>query len=992
MLLLASCSRSVDNKSIAAVPSKLRSARVIAGGGGGGETVTSACKGRLGFDVGDSDARFDLAADPNPSCNGGGTALIFGWHGAPGTSFATVQIDGQNFIYGSSGTLFDPPAPLSDGANFSEWRFGPNQSIEAAQTLRIVSGASGTPDTLEITYDFYNGDSAAHLVALRALLDLVSGTNDAPAIVPANGNVLGGETEYGSNFMPSAYYVLPGEPGAPTAVSPLDGINSSVPDKIVFADWSRLFRTDYDFTPDPSVSIGNDVAVAYYWYQRLVDPGTFLTWKIRIGLPAPGAPVPTGPQLAATITFSPNPASIDAQSAIRLVYGPVVATVAVRNAGNATAHRIVYTPQWPPDFQSNGTAEPDPANPPFFDLGPSEERILRFTLTTASQYGRFSHNEAVTFSFSSDSGVSAIASGGFTLPAMGFLPTEAGWGFANIYSDPPPYENMKSYYPDSAGEMEWPIIGGHTFIGTAFYDLIFSNWYRTGWCFGMSASTAVLFATKGAWLNPFNGPFAGMPPALSPGDRFARDVIWRYHSRQLGEWGAVGAIGLLLPDSIAGNRAMFNDVKARIAAGPVMLALTPRVTRLASIDGIKEWWHSSHQVVAYSTRDNPPMVRVYDPNAPDDNTARIELVASDGMQLVNAGGSAPSANDPQNWIMMPMPLSMAQDSGPVNLVLTNRRWIIDYRYAIYAAVRASVPLLGDLLFLLADPAAPRPELDVQQVTGAVAPSSFTPVTPGATATMLAPGGQLAQIEADPAEPLGTTVTVSFAADASSLRIDSPAMPAHYDARLAADFLSDAQGRELHILGASLGMEDAFDMSAAPDRRTFTLSGAPQGIAATLTQAGAQGGVASFKAIVPPSGAVGSLTSYDWSSISTSLVWEKYFLNGATVALVLQDNLVQRRSLVGDQVRRLETLIAGIDKSGIQHSLQVKLGQVHDELARGDAQGGLAASPQGYVTASNVARALRNETDGQKGKAVAPDVAAQIDEAVDILRQMLGQPL
>lgn len=59
-----------------------------------------------------------MGARPNPSTGGaqsGSFNMMYSWPSSPGTSYSTVRVDGQDFIYGSSGTVVEPP--IDDQAN-----------------------------------------------------------------------------------------------------------------------------------------------------------------------------------------------------------------------------------------------------------------------------------------------------------------------------------------------------------------------------------------------------------------------------------------------------------------------------------------------------------------------------------------------------------------------------------------------------------------------------------------------------------------------------------------------------------------------------------------------------------------------------------------------------------------------------------------------------------------------------------------------------------
>src|SRR6266487_3254659 len=66
---------------------------------------------RLSIQVG-TDGHFNIGAYPDPSTGGatsGSWDLMYSWPNPPGTSFSTLNIDGNDSIYGSSGTQIKSP-------------------------------------------------------------------------------------------------------------------------------------------------------------------------------------------------------------------------------------------------------------------------------------------------------------------------------------------------------------------------------------------------------------------------------------------------------------------------------------------------------------------------------------------------------------------------------------------------------------------------------------------------------------------------------------------------------------------------------------------------------------------------------------------------------------------------------------------------------------------------------------------------------------------
>src|SRR5229473_4621869 len=141
------------------------------------------CNAFLAFRVA-SNGRFSIGANPDPATCGAGAssyAISYGWPDRAGTSFTTVRVDAHDYIYGTDGSQLLAPTDLSATENLSDWTAV--GQVHAIQDLKVVPGASGNADTLQVQYTVFNDDVKPHFVGMRIMLDTAIGADDGPAIV-----------------------------------------------------------------------------------------------------------------------------------------------------------------------------------------------------------------------------------------------------------------------------------------------------------------------------------------------------------------------------------------------------------------------------------------------------------------------------------------------------------------------------------------------------------------------------------------------------------------------------------------------------------------------------------------------------------------------------------------------------------------------------------------------------------------------------------------
>jgi len=222
--------------------------------------------------------------------------LIFG-DTAPWTSYTTLRIDGTSFGFGGKttrragqnakfGDVTTPPTINTDDKTVTTT--SRINDLVVAQELGFVRGTSTRmQDTVGITYRITNQGQSPHQVGLRIMLDTMCGSNDG-APVRAGNDAITAASALRANSMPD-YWQAFDNLSDPSVISQgtLRGGNTTVPDKVVFADWGTL--ADEPWEPQLAANqsftrkdeIDPDTSVAMFWNPVTIDPGqtrTFVTY------------------------------------------------------------------------------------------------------------------------------------------------------------------------------------------------------------------------------------------------------------------------------------------------------------------------------------------------------------------------------------------------------------------------------------------------------------------------------------------------------------------------------------------------------------------------------------------------------------------------------------------------------------------------------------------------------------------------------------------
>jgi len=197
--------------------------------------------------------------------------LMFG-HPSPYTSFTTIRLDNENFIYGSDqGDLTTDPYVSGDGKSITRvWTL---RNLDITQKVTLVQSTwslNQYEDTAELRYIIVNQDNTSHEVGVRIMFDTMLGDNDgAPIMIPYSAY-----SDYEREFLKS---VPPGIPPWWTAIEgdvsdvifsaqgTLTEGEATIPDRFVTAAWTEIFNTRWDYTVQSDRKVIFDSAVSMWW-------------------------------------------------------------------------------------------------------------------------------------------------------------------------------------------------------------------------------------------------------------------------------------------------------------------------------------------------------------------------------------------------------------------------------------------------------------------------------------------------------------------------------------------------------------------------------------------------------------------------------------------------------------------------------------------------------------------------------------------------------
>lgn len=266
---------------------------------------------------------------------------------SPWTSYATIRIDGIDYVFGGEpteragraalyGTMISPPQVVDGNRIETAFRIGP---VEAVQTLTIIrSSTTGLLDTARIEYKLTNVGQRTHNVGLRLMLDTMLGANDgAPFRVGELAIV--SDTSFSGDQIPDFWQAFDSlQDPKVTAQGTFRGGDVTTPDRVYFTNWGAVADGPWDFDFQPGrdfTRLGEfelDSALALYWDPRPLAPGESRVYVTHYGLGG----ISISPGLLSIGVTSPATVAADPD---REVSFPIVAYI--QNTGEGEARNVV---------------------------------------------------------------------------------------------------------------------------------------------------------------------------------------------------------------------------------------------------------------------------------------------------------------------------------------------------------------------------------------------------------------------------------------------------------------------------------------------------------------------------------------------------------------------------------------------------------------------------------------------------------------------------
>jgi hypothetical protein len=212
--------------------------------------------------------------------------LIYG-HPKPWTSFTTIRINNQNYVFGKAttkrsgagipgGEIITPPQ-LVNNRLMMKCKY---DVVTVEQVLDITySPSTGAPDTTRIRYVVRNEGTTPVEVGIRTLLDTMVGDNDGAPFRAGNQEIT---YEYGLNGSEAPDFWQAFDSISKPAViaqGTLRGGDVTTPDRIIFTNWGKAADQPWDFPVQSGTSflrLGEnelDSAVVMYWEPKVIKPG-----------------------------------------------------------------------------------------------------------------------------------------------------------------------------------------------------------------------------------------------------------------------------------------------------------------------------------------------------------------------------------------------------------------------------------------------------------------------------------------------------------------------------------------------------------------------------------------------------------------------------------------------------------------------------------------------------------------------------------------------
>ncbi len=255
------------------------------------EAAPDPCTGHVSYQVAAS-GFFNIGAGTNDVCQpqDGAWDLLYRWPYGPGTSYTSVRTANGVFVLGRDVLPdYGTDHPPGDTDTSSSRVYTLPGDIRVTQHLEIVEGLTpGRLDTVRMAYTVENFSGAPAQADVRVMLDTELDYNDGAAFqVPGVGAVTT-ELELAGEEVPDYFAAFKDfQDPVHVAAGVLHSPGDNGPERVVFADWARIYGSTWDYTPTAGHPITADSAVAMYFQPSttggLVPGGGSVEYAAKYG-------------------------------------------------------------------------------------------------------------------------------------------------------------------------------------------------------------------------------------------------------------------------------------------------------------------------------------------------------------------------------------------------------------------------------------------------------------------------------------------------------------------------------------------------------------------------------------------------------------------------------------------------------------------------------------------------------------------------------------
>jgi len=214
--------------------------------------------------------------------DGAGRKILYGYPGAPWSSFTTLNIEAPVntlTVYGSSAGAwqvnpYDTFDENGNSMNTSTWAYS---GIHVRQDLSIIKNpdTQSRYDTIRIRYAVENRNTFTAQVGLRIMLDTQANGNDASPVYTSSSGLVSQEEKFTGAAVPDYWYTQD-DPVSPTVIAEgyLNSAGATTPDMLIIGQWDYMNEGVNIWDYEVHAQAITDSAVAVFYDPALIAAET----------------------------------------------------------------------------------------------------------------------------------------------------------------------------------------------------------------------------------------------------------------------------------------------------------------------------------------------------------------------------------------------------------------------------------------------------------------------------------------------------------------------------------------------------------------------------------------------------------------------------------------------------------------------------------------------------------------------------------------------